>query len=173
MKIIDYIEQLITDSSLEVLEIGSWHGMLSDRLYSNGIKITAAESLTHAPIWQTPKLYPLQLLEYNDALKLKHWDIVIAKNVIHHLHSPYHFWDMIMNSCDSAIISSCITPLNIIHVLNKNPLFDCGLHKRVIILPPKDHVSYLEENGWVINEYRTDLIDTQNRASWLINAKKK
>jgi 2-polyprenyl-3-methyl-5-hydroxy-6-metoxy-1,4-benzoquinol methylase len=65
--------------------------MLSDRLHLKGIKITAAEAMTTAPIWKSPKSYPVKLLGYAEALSLKHWDLVIANNVIHHLHSPYHF----------------------------------------------------------------------------------
>ena len=43
MKILEYIALVVTNTNEDVLEIGTWHGMLSDCLYSKGIKITAVE----------------------------------------------------------------------------------------------------------------------------------
>jgi hypothetical protein len=128
--------------------------------------------MSTAPIWEYNKSYPVKLLGYADALNLKHWDLVIANNVIHHLHSPYHFWDAMSSSCDRLIVSGCVSPETIRHMTKENPeqRIASGPHSRVIILPPEYHVSYLTEIGWTINEYRTDLLDTRDRNAWLINA---
>ena len=170
LKISEYIDSVVTDTNQEVLEIGTWHGMLSDRLYSRGIKITSTESVPTAPIWEFKKPYPVKLLKYEEALNLKHWDLVIANNVIHHLHSPYHFWDVMVASCDRLIVSGCAIHNIVRHIIDNDPNSNFGVHSRIIRLPTEYHISYLTELGWNIDEYRTDLADTLGRKSWLINA---
>lgn len=170
MNILEYIDSIVNNKNAEVLEIGTWHGMLSDRLYSKGIKITASESLDDAPIWSTPRGYEIKKLDYVSALTVKHWDIVIANNVIHHLHSPYHFWDMMTESCNKFIVSSCAIVDSITHKSKENTEKFCGPHLRRILLPLEYHVSCLEEKGWIIEDVRTDLLDTRDRPAWLISA---
>lgn len=170
MQILEYIDTAVSDTSEEVLEIGTWYGELSDRLYSKGIKITAVESLSTAPIWAIPKPYPVKLLKYEEALNLKHWNLVIANNVIHHLHSPYHFWDVMVASCDRLIVSGCVSHNNVRHIFENDPRSNFGIHSRMIRLPPEYNVSYLIELGWTINEYHTNLYDTLGRKAWLIDA---
>ena len=170
MKISEYIDSVVTSTDIEVLEIGPWYGDLSNRLHSKGVNITAAESMPTAPIWEAPRSYPVKLLDYEKALNLKHWDLVIANNVIHHLHSPYHFWDTMIASCDRLIVSGCVSHNNVRHIIEKNPSSNFGIHLRAITLPTEYHISYLTDLGWAIDEYRTDLRDTLHRKSWLINA---
>jgi 2-polyprenyl-3-methyl-5-hydroxy-6-metoxy-1,4-benzoquinol methylase len=170
LKILEYIDSVVTDTDQEVLEIGSWHGELSNWLHSKGIKITATECIPTAPIWETTRSYPVKLLDYEKAMNLKHWDLIIANNVIHHLHSPYHFWDVMVASCDRLIVSGCISNSNIRHIVEKDPESDFGVHSRIIRLSTEHHISYLKEFGWTINEYHTNFFDTLGRNSWLINA---
>lgn len=170
MKILDYIVNEIVDSSLQVLEIGSYYQDLANSLYNNGINITASEIIDDAPIWQKSQPYKVYKLNYIDALKLKYWDIVIANNVIHHLHSPYHFIDLLIESCNQMIFSSCMVPPN--KIVCEIPSNDYGSHSRRIILSPSRYTSYLGERGWAIKHFHTNLLDTKNRSSWLINAVK-
>jgi hypothetical protein len=173
LEIVEYIDSVVTNTNIEVLEIGPWHSGLSNRLYSKGIKITAAEAISTAPIWTDTRSYPVKLLDYEKALNLKHWDLVIATNVIHHLHSPYHFWDTMVASCDRLIVSGCVSHNNVRHIIEKNPSSNFGIHLRAITLPTEYHISYLKDLGWAIDEYRTDLRDTLNRKSWLIAASRR
>jgi len=168
MTVNDYIISNIKDPLLKVLEIGPWHGMLSDALYENGIDIHASEVMKDAFLWtrKKPIQYPCYNLSYNDALHLKDWDIVIATNVISHLNDPFLFLQKLTENSKRIIISSTI----LTDEPYKRTLEIWGPDSIAHVFPVIDYKKFLEEHGWIVIHCDSTHKDFKDRTSWVLDA---
>jgi 2-polyprenyl-3-methyl-5-hydroxy-6-metoxy-1,4-benzoquinol methylase len=168
MTVNDYIISNIKDPLLKVLEIGPWHGMLSDALYENGIDIHASEVMKDASIWsREPSVpYPCYNLSYTESLKLKNWDIVVATNVIHHLRHPFLFLEELTKNSKRIMISSaCITERPFNRLVGK-----WGTDDIASVFPMTEYQKFLEDQGWTVLNCEASYVDFKNRQSWIIDA---